>query len=237
MKLKNYNLLTKLKKGRNKIITVDGITCSGKSLFANLLKKKLTKHFKDVSIISKDLFLLPREKRIALIKKRIKLNRKHFDQNEVHYDQGKVKKLFNFLFAKSNINKSLVLKKLYDRKTGKNLRTEKFLLKKNTIYIYEGLFVNEDIKKLGKVSLKILLIEKIYESLSRKIERIRDKKISIRHVVYEFSNIHLNSFFKYLRRNEFDYNFYDARRNFLQLTNGKKKQMKLIKEFIKKHSF
>ena len=99
MKLKNYNLFKKLKKEENKIITVDGITCSGKSLFANLLKKRLTKHFKDVSIISKDLFLLPREKRIALTKKRIKLNGKHFDQNEIHYDQAKVKKLFNFIFT------------------------------------------------------------------------------------------------------------------------------------------
>ena len=237
MKLKNYNLFKKLKKEENKIITVDGITCSGKSLFANLLKKRLTKHFKDVSIISKDLFLLPREKRIALTKKRIKLNGKHFDQNEIHYDQAKVKKLFNFIFTKSNINKSLVMKKLYDRKTGKNSKTEKFLKKKNMVFIYEGLFVNEDIKKLGKASLKILLIEKIYDSLSRKIERIRDKKISIRHVVYEFSNIHLNSFFKYLSRNKFNYTFFDVRRNFLPSNNGKKKQMKLIREFIKKHSF
>ena len=85
--------------------------------------------------------------------------------------------------------------------------------------------------------IKILLIERIYESLSRKIERIRDKKISIGHVVYEFSNIHLNSFARDLSRNKFNHSYYDVRRNFLPVNNGKKKQISLIKKFIQKHSF
>ena len=61
MKFKNVQLLKNIKKKKDKIITVDGITCSGKSLFANILKKQLSKYFKNVKIISKDLFLLERE--------------------------------------------------------------------------------------------------------------------------------------------------------------------------------
>ena len=148
-----------------------------------------------------------------------------------------VKKLFSFLSKKTNLNKTFILKNLYDRKTGRNIKTEKFIAKNNTLFIYEGLFVNDDIKNIKMSPIKILLIERIYESLSRKIERIRDKKISIGHVVYEFSNIHLNSFARYLSRNKFNHSYYDVRRNFLPVNNGKKKQISLIKKFIQKHSF
>lgn len=237
MKFKNVQLLKNIKKKKDKIITVDGITCSGKSLFANILKKKLSKYFKNVKIISKDLFLLPRERRIIITKNRIKTKTKFFDQNQVHYDLVKVKKLFSFLSKKTNLNKTFILKNLYDRKTGRNIKTEKFTAKNNTLFIYEGLFVNDDIKNIKMSPIKILLIERIYESLSRKIERIRDKKISIGHVVYEFSNIHLNSFARYLSRNKFNHSYYDVRRNFLPVNNGKKKQISLIKKFIQKHSF
>ena len=226
MKFKNVQLLKNIKKKKDKIITVDGITCSGKSLFANILKKKLSKYFKNVKIISKDLFLLPRERRIIITKNRIKTKTKFFDQNQVHYDLVKVKKLFSFLSKKTNLNKTFILKNLYDRKTGRNIKTEKFTAKNNTLFIYEGLFVNDDIKNIKMSPIKILLIE-----------RIRDKKISIGHVVYEFSNIHLNSFARYLSRNKFNHSYYDVRRNFLPVNNGKKKQISLIKKFIQKHSF
>ena len=56
MKL-NKKLFKNFEKKKINLITVDGITCSGKSLFAELLKKNLQKDFKDILILSKDLFL------------------------------------------------------------------------------------------------------------------------------------------------------------------------------------
>ena len=52
----------KLINNKNYFITIDGITCSGKTLFAQILKKKL----KNSLLISKDIFLLPRTKRIKI---------------------------------------------------------------------------------------------------------------------------------------------------------------------------
>ena len=40
MKLAKKNILKKFNKKEVNFITIDGITCSGKSLFADLLKKK-----------------------------------------------------------------------------------------------------------------------------------------------------------------------------------------------------
>ena len=60
MKLEK-KLFKNFEKRKINLITVDGITCSGKSLFANLLKK-FKRNFVDIYILSKDLFLYPREK-------------------------------------------------------------------------------------------------------------------------------------------------------------------------------
>ena len=73
MKL-SKKIFENLKKKNINFITIDGITCSGKSLFANLLKDNLKKKFKYVSILSKDLFLFPRSKRIKITKKSKTLN-------------------------------------------------------------------------------------------------------------------------------------------------------------------
>ena len=85
--------------------------------------------------------------------------------------------------------------------------------------------------------MKILIIEKVYESLARKIERIRDKKISIQHVVTEFTKIHLQSFKKHLTKNSFDVTFRDVKRDFIPIQNGKKKQLNYIKVFLSKHLY
>ena len=78
MKLTKKNILEKFNKKEVNFITIDGITCSGKSLFADLLKKKLNSRFKNILILSKDLFLLTREKRIYFTKK----NKKKFLQSK-----------------------------------------------------------------------------------------------------------------------------------------------------------
>ena len=78
------------------LITIDGITCSGKSLFANLLKKNLVSSFPNIIILSKDLFLYPRSKRIKITKK---IKKTKSNQNELHYDL-KLKILLYFLFGK-----------------------------------------------------------------------------------------------------------------------------------------
>ena len=233
MKLKKNNFLKKYNKNHVNFITVDGITCSGKSLFANLLKKKLASRFKNILILSKDLFLFTREKRIRFTKK---INRDFFNQNRLHYDLNKLSILVKFL-KKGNKKKTLVLKNLYNRKTGKNNLTIKYKFLPGRLIIFEGIYVNQDIKNLIKPIMKILIIEKVYESLARKIERIRDKKISIQHVVTEFTRIHLQSFKKHLLKNNFDVVFKDEKRDFVPIYSGKMKQLNYIKVFLSKHLY
>ena len=233
MKLTKRNILKKFNKKKVNFITVDGITCSGKSLFANLLKKKLNNRFKNILILSKDLFLLTREKRISLTKK---IKRNFFDQNKIHYDLNKLNTLIRF-FKKGNKKKTLIMKNLYNRKTGQNNLSVRFKFLPKRLIIFEGIYVNEDVKNLVRPIMKILIIEKIYESLARKIERIRDKKISIQHVVTEFTKIHLQSFKKHLTKNDFDITFKDLKRDFTTIQNGKRKQLDYIRLFLSKHLY
>ncbi len=233
MKL-NKKLFKNFEKKKINLITVDGITCSGKSLFAELLKKNLQKDFKDILILSKDLFLFSRTRRIEITKK-IK-NSNIYNQNYLHYDLVRLKSLLKFLIGKSS-KKTLILNNLYNRKTGRN--DFKLILKfsKIRLVIFEGLYVNQDVQFIKKPILKILLIEKVYESLSRKIQRIRDKKISIQLVVTEFVKIHLQSYKKYLIKNNFDLFFEDLNRKFINAKNGKTRQLKDISAFLKKHMY
>ncbi len=230
MKLEK-KLFKNFEKRKINLITIDGITCSGKSLFANLLKKNLKRNFADIYILSKDLFLYPREKRIKITKKLKKINT---NQNELHYDLKRLKELFVFLFGK-NEKSSIVLKNLYNRKTGKNDFKIKLNFLEKRLVIFEGIYVNEDVKFIKKPTLKILLIEQVYESLSRKIQRIRDKKISIQAVVTEFVRIHLQSFKRHITKNKFDITFIDKKRRFEKVKNGKNIQLKDIKTFLSKH--
>ena len=233
MKLDTNKILRKLNKNlKINVITVDGITCSGKSVFSKLLKKKLNKKFDNMLILPKDLFLFSRQRRIKIIKK---INNKiSHKQNHLHYDLKKLNKVINVLIGKSK-NKSITLSYLYDRKTGKNNQKIKFQFKKNILIIFEGLYVLDDLRGIIKPNLKILITEKIYDSLARKIERIRDKKISIQHVVTEYTGLHLKSFKNYLNRNTFHYAYTDFRRNFVLIKNGKQQQINLINKFKSKH--
>jgi len=232
MKL-DQKIFKNFKKKNVNFITIDGITCSGKSLFAELLKKNLKSYYREIYILSKDLFLYSRTKRIKISKN---IYRSKFNQNNLHYDIKKLKIFINFLIGKSKL-KTFKMSNLYNRKSGKNDRTIRIKFLKNRLIIFEGIYVNQDISFLKKSTLKILLIEKVYESLSRKIQRIRDKKISIQSVVTEFVKIHLQSFKKYLNKNKFDVVFKDVDRRFKKVDNGKEKQLKNISVFLKKHMY
>ena len=139
MKLNIKNLLKELNEDIN-IITIDGITCSGKTLFAKILKKKLS----NATLISKDIFLIPRSKRIKITKK-IKKNL-IYNQNFLHYDIKKINLLIKFLIN-GNKKKKLLLKKLYNRKNGKNDLTQTFYFKPKKTVIFEGIYTAEDMKK------------------------------------------------------------------------------------------
>ena len=233
MKLNKKNFKN-FKKKKINLITIDGITCSGKSLFANLLKRNLIKYFPDIFILSKDLFLYPRIKRIKITKQIKNINNK--TQNFLHYDLVRLKILLNFLIGKSS-KKILTLKNLYNRKTGKNNLKLTLRFSKERLVIFEGIYVNQDVRFIKKPILRILLIEKVYESLSRKIQRIRDKRISIQSVVTEFVKIHLQSYKSYLIKNNFDVFFEDVNKKFITSKNGKLKQLKDISIFLKKHMY
>ena len=126
---------------------------------------------------------------------------------------------------------------LYSRKTGKNDTKIKLNFNDRRLVIFEGIYVNDDIKFLRKPSYKILIIESVYESLSKKIQRIRDRKISVQLVVTEFVRIHLQSFKKYINKNSFDISFVDKNKNFQEIKNGNIIQLHDIKIFLKKHMF
>ena len=215
------------------VITIDGITCSGKSLLAELLLKELKKKNKKVVLINKDLFLFTRVKRINATNK---VKKNIFHQNQLHYDLKKLYRVIKFLTQPSSL-KTLRVSKLYNRKNGKNDLSATFKFRKNNLIIFEGIYINEDLRNIINPIYKILIIEKIYDSLFRKIERIRDKKISIQNVVKEFTKIHLQSFYRYLIGQSFDITFEFNKTNFLKVNNGKTRQIGYIKNFLKKHSF
>ena len=229
----NKKIFRNFKKKNINLITIDGITCSGKSLFADLLKKTLRKDFSSIYILNKDLFLLSRSKRINITKK---INKFKINQNILHYDNIKLRKLINFLLGKSN-KKFLILKNLYNRKSGKNNLNLKLVYSKHRLIIFEGLYANNDINYIKEPIFKILIVEKTYTSLSRKIQRIRDKKISIQLVVTEFIKIHLQSFKKYIFKNNFDTYFQNKNNKFEVVNNGKKRQLNDISIFLKKHMY
>lgn len=229
----NKQNFKKLLKDNISFITVDGITCSGKTSFAKILKKELNQYFPNILILSKDLFLYPRKKRINITKKLKNIGNKN--QNFLHYDNKKLKTLLNFIVNKSD-KKELILKNLYNRKSGKNDYKFKYKYSTKKLVILEGIYVNEDVKYLNKSILRILLINDVYNSLFEKIKRIRDKKISIQLLITEFINIHLNSYKNYLLNRNYDLFFKYKSHKFIENKNGKKAQLKDISVFLNKHA-
>lgn len=225
-------ILKKISNQNVKFITIDGITCGGKTTFAKILQKKLIKYFPGTFIISKDLFLYSRTQRIKITKKFT--NNKTYNQNILHYDVKKIKLLLNFLVYKSK-KKKLTLNNLYNRKTGKNNFKYTFRRSINKLIILEGIYINKDIKLNNKSILRILLIKDVYKSLFSKIKRIRDKKISIQLLISEFINIHLNSYKKYLSKQNFDLYYKHKNNNFHKIKDGRSKQLKDILLFFNKH--
>ena len=214
-----------------KIICIDGITCSGKSFFSKLLLNYLNKRFKKTILISKDIFLLSRSKRIKLIpglKKKININ-----QNNLHYDQKKIKKI---IYAIKNKEK-IIFNDMYDRSTGKNNKKIIFNFKNKHILIFEGLYVLNDFENHLQDSFKLLIIENIYVSLIRKIQRIRDKKISIQNVIDEFIHLHLPSFLEYLYKYKFNIYLNVKNNKFIKTYDNRKKQIEFIKLFKIKHFY
>lgn len=238
MEINKKIIFNKLRKQNQKslnlrIISIDGITCAGKSVYAKLLKEEIKKKYNNVFILSKDLFLISREKRIRVTKN---LSKKfHLDQNQLHYDKKKINQFFKV--AKQNkLNKKIKFKNLYNRLNGKNDKKMTFTFNNKTIIIFEGLYTLADLKDIVPIH-KILVTDTIYSSLARKIERIRDKKISIQNVVSEFTKMHLTSFRRYLNKYNFDECYSGEKTKFTLDRAGKKKQIKLINLFCKKHLF
>ena len=128
----NKKIFNKLRENEKEIkfITIDGITCSGKSVLSKIIFKKLKKKYKDIFILSKDLFLFSRQRRVNITKNIYNFNS---NQNKLHYNLKKLKILLNFLVEPKN-DKTLKLKNLYNRKNGKNDLTLVFKFKaKNEI--------------------------------------------------------------------------------------------------------
>ena len=224
-----------IKKKPYKVIAIDGITCSGKTTFAKFLKSELEQKKIKTILISKDLFLKPRLNRIKIL--RTLSNNKLIDQNSAHYDLAKFKKFINTLFIKQDNSSNIRLDNLYNRKTGINDKTLNFKAKDkdNVLFIVEGIYILKELPISFKSTLKILLFSDIYRSLSLKLERIRDNSITLEDVIGEYKNIHLKSYYKYLKKHlNFDLTIDNYNMKF-----SKKKlmiyQLGLIKNFLYKH--
>ena len=135
----NKKIFNKLRENKKEIkfITIDGITCSGKSELSKIIFKNLKKKYKDIFILSKDLFLFSRQRRVNITKNVYNFNS---NQNKLHYDLKKLKILLNFLVEPKN-DKTLKLKNLYNRKNGKNDLTLVFKFKAKNLIIFEGIYV------------------------------------------------------------------------------------------------
>ena len=232
----NSKIIIKLtKKKKINLIAVDGVSCSGKSVFSTLIKKKIKNKFPNILILSKDLFLFSRKKRIKITKT---LKNKTTKQNILHYDLKKLSMILNFLLRKS-IKKKITLKNLYNRKTGKNDLSVSFRFSNNRLIIFEGILVSDDLKKENiKPDKKILIYSDLHNAMLQKIKRIRDKKISIQDVITEFINIHITSFKAHLNKHNFDICFlHQNDQKFLKLQKGRLKQIKNITLFYKKYNF
>lgn len=222
------------KKNCNFLI-IDGITCSGKTTFSASLSKFLTKKKIRTAIISKDLFLKSRQHRIRLIKRNINKNFKiDLDQNTNHYNLKKYNFLLKFLISKK-VKKKIILKNLYNRKTGLNDKTLIVNHDINNFYIFEGIYIMSDLKKVLQPFLKIFVFNDIYFSLAKKIQRIRDNKINLEDVIFEFKDIHLKSYVRYIKNlNEFDF-YIDLKNNTLKKNFTIKNESKKLKKFLEIH--
>ena len=160
-------------------------------------------------------------------------NNKYKNQNQIHYDQDKIKKFVDIVC--DNIKIKNKFKYLYDRKSGKNNLEINFRFSNNSIIIIEGLYISEDFKSKNIDAIKILIETDVYKSISEKIRRIRDKKISIYNVIKEYINIHLISFVQYLQKNKFNlFVVYKNKRIYIS-KKSKKKQIIEIYKFIQQH--
>ena len=204
----------------------------GRPLLQKSIKKFLNIKKVKSKIISKDIFLKSREHRIKLIRNKSK---KFIDQNSNHYDINRFKKLLRIILNTKNSQKIFHFKKLYNRKSGINNSVLKINVNSKYFYIIEGLYILKDLDKEHKPLIKILLVEDLYYSLSKKLQRIRDNKITLEDVIYEYKNIHLINFFNYLKK----YKKFDLMLNITNNFNGgkslKNSQIKQIRNFLKKH--
>lgn len=221
----------KIIKDNIKIICIDGISCSGKTYFSLKLYEELKKKNYNVQLISKDLFLYPRNKRINKIPDILLQPKKN--QDNLHYDK---KKLDLLLTAIKN-KKKVKLNNLYNRNNGKNNIKMTFDFRRVDLIILEGIYFLENIKNFKTNIYSIFIYENIYNCLIKKIMRIRDKKISIQNVTTEYINLHLTSFFYYLKNINFNLQLKVNENKFVLYKSAKKRQLISIKTFISKHSF
>lgn len=221
----------KIKKDNIQIICIDGISCSGKTFFSKKLYKQLKNRIQNIQLISKDLFLYSRNKRIKLIPDILLRQKKN--QDDLHFD----KKKLNLLLLSIKNKKKITLYNLYNRKNGKNNLKIIFDFRKNNLIILEGIYFLENILNYKSNIYSIFIYENIYSCLIKKIMRIRDKKVSIQDVITEYTNIHLISFFNYLKKINFNLGIKVNKNKFVLYKLAKNKQMMSIKTFLSKHLF
>ena len=201
-----------------KIILIDGLTCSGKTKFADILAKILSKKSnKKVLLINKDNFLFDRKKRIHLNKKL--QSKKNYSQNKMHYNLFKFKRLVKKIKKIINQKKhseTIKFKNLYNRSNGKNNLKKTYKIRRNTFIIIEGLYVFDDFNKIDATHKYWLTCSKKM-CIKKKFARIRDNKINKEEVLKELELIHFPSLEKHKKKyvNEVDFSVKTIGRKFI----------------------
>ena len=163
-------------------IGVDGPTASGKTVFAEILKKEIQKYSdKNIEIIPLDSLLIERSLREKSLQNISKVGIPFEHEAEIHMKFSKFKKfldLIKLIRAGLEIPQKIILNDLYSRNDkGKCSGQLKINLSNQTILIFEGHYtIRPDFVEV--LDNNFILLANREELIKRKIERVggyRDK--------------------------------------------------------------
>ncbi len=233
-------------------IGVDGPTASGKTIFAELLRKEIIDSSnKDVQIVPLDSLLLER-----VIREKSLQNIQHVGipfeyEAEVHMRFSKFDNLLNLVnYQKANLSdrKNIIIENLYSRSdNGRCSGQLKLNISNNAVLIFEGHYTTRPEFK-GVLDKNFILLAKREELIKRKVERVADYR-NQREVEAYFNLIdepsYLSNYYRFAPKNsliidntEFkkpftaDYSHIKSLLKTEKFLENKKISSKKIKEFI-----
>ncbi len=157
-------------------IGVDGPTASGKTIFADLLRKEIINiSNKNVQIVPLDSLLLDRTIREKSLQNIQNVDIPFEYEAEIHMSFSKFDNLIDIInYQKANLSeqKNIIIKNLYSRSDQGRCSGElKLNISNNTVLIFEGHYTTRPEFK-GVLDKNFILLAKRKELIKRKIERV-----------------------------------------------------------------